>query len=89
MGALIIKVFQSNPIYALIISFFNGQPINCFKLFFEIYVTFYLTVDRNECIRFAKFEFCFLVFLKNKDTMLSEHNQNEAVLKRCEVSDAD
>ena len=25
-------------------------------------MTFYLTVNRNECIYFAKFEFCFLVF---------------------------
>ena len=27
MGALIIKIFEDNWIYALIISFFNGQPI--------------------------------------------------------------
>ena len=27
---------------------------------FEIYVPFYLTVDRNKCISFVKFEFCFL-----------------------------
>ena len=33
MGALIIKVFEGNWIYALVISFFNGQRINCFKLF--------------------------------------------------------
>ena len=35
-----------------------------FQILFEIYVTFYLTVDGNEYICFAKFEFCFLVFEK-------------------------
>ena len=36
MEALIIKVFEVKWIYTLIISFFNGQPINCLKFFWGI-----------------------------------------------------
>ena len=60
MGILVFKVFEGNYTDTLIIYFFNGQPLNCFKFFFEIYATFYPTIDRNECIYFVRFEFCFL-----------------------------
>ena len=31
MGTLLMKVFNNNGIYALTKSFFNGQPVYCFK----------------------------------------------------------
>ena len=34
MGALVIKVFENNEIYKLIVSFLMGKPI-CFKFFFQ------------------------------------------------------
>ena len=53
------------------------------------YAIFYQTVDRNECTYFVKIEFCFLLFPKDHDTMQGKHNQKEAGLRHCKVSDAD
>ena len=74
MEAFIIKVFEGNSLFQILV---------------EICVAFYPTVDCNKCICFVKFEFCYLDFQKDQGTMLSKHSQNEAVLKRCKVSDAD
>ena len=48
MGALLIKVFENNRIYTFIESFFNGQPMSCFKFF----------------LRYMLLKFVFLVFRK-------------------------
>ena len=54
MGALITKVLEGNWIYALIISFFNGQPIvsNSFWDICDIFSN-----RRQQRICFVKFEF--------------------------------
>ena len=64
-GALLIKALENKGIYTLIKCFFNGQAINFFNFFFEIYVPLYPTVDRPGCIYSVKFEFCFSIFFKN------------------------
>ena len=53
MEALITKEFEDSWIYTLMIH--TDDFLN------EIYVPFYLTVDRNESVYSVKFEFCFLV----------------------------
>ena len=45
MGALIIKVFEGNWIYAMIISFFNVQPIKYFKFFLR-----YMWLKEDFCL---------------------------------------
>ena len=59
MQALGIKVFE-NRNSTQIISFFDGQPINCFKLFFR-QMSFCPTVDKNKYAYFQKID-CFLDF---------------------------
>ena len=59
MGAYFTKVFENNIIHTLHLYSMGNQ---FFHILFEIYVTFYPTVDRNEYTYFIKLAFYFLFF---------------------------
>ena len=63
MGTLIIKVFGGSWICALIISFFNGWPINCFKLFLR-YMWHLSNCGLEGMLLYCEVWIYFLVFLE-------------------------
>ena len=63
MGALLMKVFKNNGIYTLTKtkSFFNGQPVYCFK-FFSRYMYHFIQLQTNTDAFKVKLEFRSSIF---------------------------